>query len=29
MTRWMYATGWAVANTTARPGLDPGFRLER
>jgi hypothetical protein len=29
MARWMYATGWAVANTTARPGLDPGFRLER
>jgi Zn-dependent M28 family amino/carboxypeptidase len=29
MARWMYATGWAVANATARPGLDPGFRLER
>jgi hypothetical protein len=22
MTRWMYATGWAVANTAARPALD-------
>jgi Zn-dependent M28 family amino/carboxypeptidase len=29
MTRWMYATGWAVANATARPTVDPGFRLER
>lgn len=29
MTRWMYATGWAVATTPARPTLDPGFRLER
>jgi hypothetical protein len=29
MTRWMYATGWAVATTPARPGVDPGFRLER
>lgn len=29
MTRWLYATGWAVAVTPERPGLDPGFRLER
>ncbi|HEV7590543.1 MAG TPA: M28 family peptidase [Longimicrobium sp.] len=29
MTRWMYATGWAVANTTARSAIDAGFRLER
>jgi len=29
MTRWMYATGWAVARAAARPGVDPGFRLER
>jgi hypothetical protein len=29
MTKWMYATGWAVATTSARPTIDPGFRLER
>ncbi|HEU4628315.1 MAG TPA: M28 family peptidase [Gemmatimonadaceae bacterium] len=29
MTRWMYATGWLVANAAQRPGVDPGFRLER
>jgi hypothetical protein len=29
MTRWMYATGWAVANAAERPALDPGFQLER
>jgi hypothetical protein len=29
MARWMYGTGWAVANTTARPKMDPGFKLER
>jgi len=29
MTRWMYATGWAVANTRTRPAVDAGFRLER
>lgn len=23
MTRWMYATGWSVANAAARPALDP------
>lgn len=27
MSQWMYATGWAVANTTARPDIDPGFKL--
>ena len=29
MTRWMYATGWAVANAAERPALDAGFQLER
>lgn len=29
MTRWMYATGWAVASTPDRPGVDAGFKLER
>ncbi|MDQ2890726.1 MAG: M28 family peptidase [Gemmatimonadota bacterium] len=29
MARWMYATGWEVANAPARPAVDPGFRLER
>lgn len=29
MTRWMYLTGWAVANRTAPPARDPGFKLER
>jgi hypothetical protein len=29
IARWMYATGWLVANGNQRPGLDPGFRLER
>jgi Peptidase family M28 len=29
IARWMYATGWLVANTTARPRVDPGFKLER
>ena len=29
MARWMYLTGWFVANAPARPRLDPGFRLER
>lgn len=28
-TRWMYATGWSVAQAGARPALDPGFQLER
>ncbi|WP_242916383.1 M28 family peptidase [Pontibacter liquoris] len=29
MTRWMYATGWAVSQTQQRPVVDPGFKLER
>lgn len=29
MARWMYATGWAVANAPSRPAIDPGFKLER
>ncbi|WP_306518158.1 M28 family metallopeptidase [Gemmatimonas sp.] len=29
MTRWMYLTGWFVANAPKRPGIDPGFKLER
>jgi hypothetical protein len=29
MTRWMYATGFAVANANQRPRLEPGFQLER
>ncbi|HEX9938662.1 MAG TPA: M28 family peptidase [Longimicrobium sp.] len=29
ITRWMYATGWAVASAAARPRVDPDFRLER
>ena len=29
MTQWMYLTGWYVATTPKRPGLDPGFKLER
>jgi hypothetical protein len=29
MTRWMYATGFAVANAANRPRLEPGFKLER
>ena len=29
MTRWMYATGWMVAQTSERPRADHGFRLER
>jgi len=29
MTQWMYLTGWFVANNPKRPGLDPGFKLER
>ena len=29
MARWMYLTGWAVANRTAPPARDPGFKLER
>lgn len=29
MARWMYLTGWYVANTPKRPALDAGFKLER
>jgi Zn-dependent M28 family amino/carboxypeptidase len=29
MTQWMYLTGWFVANAPKRPGVDPGFTLER
>ena len=29
MTRWMYATGRAVAERDTRPALDPAFKLER
>jgi Zn-dependent M28 family amino/carboxypeptidase len=29
MTRWMYLTGWFVANSDKRPAIDPGFQLER
>ena len=29
ITRWMYATGWAVATAAERPAVDPGFKLER
>jgi len=29
MTRWMYATGWALAVGAGRPAVDPGFKLER
>ena len=29
MTKWMYVTGWFVANAAKRPAIDPGFRLER
>jgi hypothetical protein len=29
VTRWMYATGWMVANAPQRPTAEPGFKLER
>jgi Zn-dependent M28 family amino/carboxypeptidase len=29
MARWMYLTGWFAANAAQRPGIDPGFKLER
>ncbi len=29
MTKWMYATGRAVSEAAARPGVDPNFKLER
>jgi Zn-dependent M28 family amino/carboxypeptidase len=27
MAKWMYATGWTVANNTRRPPIDSGFVL--
>ncbi|MBC8155589.1 MAG: M28 family peptidase [Bacteroidetes bacterium] len=29
VTRWIYRTGWTVANKTERPALDKDFKLER
>ena len=29
VAKWMYATGWTVANADQRPPLDPNFKLER
>jgi hypothetical protein len=29
MTRWMYLTGWDVANRAERVKVDAGFKLER
>lgn len=29
MTKWMYLTGWIVANARQRPAIDVGFQLER
>jgi len=29
MARWMYLTGWYVANAPKRPAVEPGFQLER
>ncbi len=29
MTQWMYLTGWFVGNAKDKPGIDPGFKLER
>ena len=29
MTQWMFRTGWKVANTSQRPKLEAGFKLER
>jgi Zn-dependent M28 family amino/carboxypeptidase len=29
VSKWMYATGWLVANADQRPAVDPGFKLER
>jgi hypothetical protein len=29
MAKWMYATGWMVSETPARPTVDPGFKLTR
>ncbi len=29
MARWMYLTGWMVANADKRPAVDAGYKLER
>jgi hypothetical protein len=29
MAKWMYLTGWFVANAPKRPAIDAGFKLER
>ncbi|HEY2906357.1 MAG TPA: M28 family peptidase [Vicinamibacterales bacterium] len=29
MTKWIYMTGWTVANAAKRPAVDSGFKLER
>ena len=29
MTKWMFLTGWIVANAKERPAIDVGFQLER
>lgn len=29
ITRWMYLTGWDIANRPQRPAIDKGFKLER
>jgi hypothetical protein len=29
VTEWMYRTGWKVANSSQRPDVIPGFKLER
>ncbi|WP_080238774.1 M28 family peptidase [Spirosoma rigui] len=29
ITRWMYLTGWDIANRAQRPTIDKGFKLER
>ena len=29
MARWMFLTGWYVANAPTRPAVDAGFKLER
>ena len=29
VAKWMYATGWTIANAPTRPAIDAGFKLER
>ncbi|HEY4303198.1 MAG TPA: M28 family peptidase [Gemmatimonadaceae bacterium] len=29
VAKWMYATGWTVANAAQRPAVDAGFKLEK